>query len=194
MPTVAPFRILAVCTGNICRSPMVERLLEGAFDGIAPGEFEISSAGTRALIGHPMDDRVATYVRGLGAGPAEFRARQLNERITTGQDLVLTLTREHRSQVIEISPSLLRKTFTLREFARLLPALEGDSSLDGPRRWREILPKAIRARRAHPSNPSDDDVIDPYHRPEQVYRQMASDLVPAVRTLVDWEYNHRSLI
>ncbi|MDQ0734051.1 arsenate reductase/protein-tyrosine-phosphatase family protein [Arthrobacter agilis] len=186
-----PFRILAVCTGNICRSPMVERLLQGAFDCTAPGEFEISSAGTAARVGSPIDAQVAGLVRVFDGNPEGFRARQLEESILQDQDLVLTLTREHRKRVVEMAPSLLRKTFTLREFARLVTTLEGDSSLDGPHRWRAILPMVVRARTVHPSNPLQDDVVDPFRRPETVYQQMARELVPAVKTLAHWEHNYR---
>ncbi len=191
MTTDTPFRILAVCTGNICRSPMVERLLQSAFERIAPGEFEISSAGTGALVDYPMDAQVAGFVHVFDGDSENFRARQLEERILDGKDLVLTLTRAHRGLVIEMAPSLLRKTFTLREFARLLEDLDGDPSLTGPHRWRAILPKVVRARTVHPSDPADDDVVDPYRRADEVYQQMVRELVPAVKTIVDWEYSHR---
>lgn len=187
-----PFRILAVCTGNICRSPMVERLLQSSFATIAPGEFELSSAGTGALVGAPIDAQVAGLVRVFNGNPEGFRARQLSEGILSNQDLILTLTREHRSRAIEMSPSLLRKTFTLREFARVLATVDGDQSLDGPRRWRALLPKVVRARSAHPSDPSHDDVVDPYRRPDEVYQQMVRELVPSVQSIVAWELEHRS--
>lgn len=170
---------------------MAERLLQSAFTPMAPGEFELSSAGTGALVGYSMDARVADLVRMLDGSADGFRARQLSSQILEGQDLVLVLTREHRSRVIERAPSLLRNTFTLREFARLVITLDGDPSLDGPNRWRAILPKVLRARSAHPTDPSLDDVVDPYRRPDEVYQQMARELVPAVQTLVDWERRHR---
>lgn len=191
MTTDMPFRILAVCTGNICRSPMVERLLQSALGNIAPGEFEVSSAGTGALVDRPMDPQVAGFVHVFDGVSEGFRARQLEERILDGKDLVLALTREHRGRVIEMAPQLLRKTFTLREFARLLTELDGDTSVSGPQRWRSILPKVVRARTVHPSDPSHDDVVDPYRRPDEVYQQMVRELVPAVKTLVDWEFSHR---
>jgi protein-tyrosine phosphatase len=191
MTTEIPFRILAVCTGNICRSPMVERLLQSALDAIAQSEFEVSSAGTGALVGHPMDAKIAGFVHDLNANSEDFHARQLEGHILDDKDLILTLTREHRRHVIEKAPSLVRKTFTLREFARLITTLDGDSSLSGPRRWREILPKVVRARSSHPSGPSNDDVVDPYRRPDEVYQQMVHELVPAVRILVHWENEHR---
>jgi protein-tyrosine phosphatase len=186
-----PFRILTVCTGNICRSPMAERLLQSALTKFAPGEFEVSSAGTGALVDAPMDAQVAGFVQAFDADSEGFRSRQLQEGILKGKDLVLTMSREQRGKVIEMAPSLLRKTFTLREFARLITTLDGETSSSGPLRWRAILPRVVRARNAHPSGPSHDDVVDPFRRPDEVYQQMASELVPAVETLVSWEASHR---
>ncbi|WP_458116745.1 arsenate reductase/protein-tyrosine-phosphatase family protein [Arthrobacter sp. D2-10] len=191
MTTDTPFRILAVCTGNICRSPMVERLLRSSFDALAPGEFEISSAGTGALVGREIDPQVAGFVRVFNGDTNGFAARQVEERILEGKDLVLALTREHRGLIIEMMPSLLRKTFTLREFARLLSPLEGDPTLPAPMRWRAIMPKVVRARTVHPSDPSGDDVVDPFRRADAVYQQMVRELVPAVESLVGWERKHR---
>jgi protein-tyrosine phosphatase len=191
MTTDKPFRILAVCTGNICRSPMVERLLQGSFDRFAPGEFEISSAGTGALVHHEMDAQVAELVRGFDGNPEAFRARQLEGHLLDGKDLILVLTREHRARVIEMAPSLLRRTFTLREFARLIENLDGDLAAQGPQRWRMTIPKAVRARSAHPVGPSHDDVVDPYRQPKEVYQRMVEELVPAVSTLTEWELRHR---
>lgn len=191
MTTDTPFRILAVCTGNICRSPMVERLLQTELARIAPGEFEVASAGTGALVGKPIDPQVAGFVHIFGAESRGFAARQLEPGILDGNGLVLTLTREHRGRVIEMNPALLRRTFTLREFARLLAPLEGDPALTGPERWRSILPRVIRARTVHPADPGLDDVVDPYRRPDEVYQQMVRELVPAVKALVAWESRHR---
>ncbi|MFP5316355.1 MAG: low molecular weight phosphatase family protein [Actinomycetes bacterium] len=191
MTTDTPFRILAVCTGNICRSPLVERLLRSSFDALAPGEFEVSSAGTGALVGREIDPQVAGFVRVFNGDTNNFAARQVEERILDGKDLVLTLTRDHRGRIIELMPSLLRKTFTLREFARLITPLDGDPTLNGPMRWRAILPKVVRARTVHPADPSGDDVVDPFRRDDSVYQQMVRELVPAVEALVDWERKYR---
>lgn len=194
MTTDTPFQIIAVCTGNVCRSPMAERLLQNTLTTVAPGEFDVSSAGTSALVGYPIDARVAGFVRVFGGDSEQFQARQLNDRLLNSKDLVLALTREHRRRVVEMSPSLVRKTFTLREFARLLDTLDTpdqDPSESGPLRWRTLLPKLARARTVHPSDPSFDDVVDPFRRSDNVYQQMVSELVPAVDFILNWEKRHR---
>jgi protein-tyrosine phosphatase len=180
-----PFRILTVCTGNICRSPMAERLLQSDLDKAFPGQFLVESAGTGALVGSPVDARVADFIRQAGCDADNFVSRQLTPEILKRQDLVLALTREHRSRVVEMSPSMLRKTFTVREFARLLPVIQLDDSLRGPNRWAAVLPKALRARSAQPGEVEDDDVVDPYRRDSEIYERMRSDLTPAISEIMN---------
>jgi protein-tyrosine phosphatase len=181
-----PFRILTVCTGNICRSPMAERLLQSGLNERYPGHFIVESAGTGALVGNPIDPQVAGFIRASGGDAEDFSARQLTAQILERQDLVLALTREHRSRVVEMAPPTLKRTFTVRELARLLPSIQLDESLQGSDRWRSAVPKALRARSAHAGNVQDDDVVDPYRRSDHVYQQMRADLALALSGVMDY--------
>jgi protein-tyrosine phosphatase len=163
---------------------MAERLLQAGLSERYPAQFSVESAGTAALVGNPIDLRVAGFIRDLGGSADNFSARQLSPSILHNQDLVLTMSREHRSRVVELSPVMLRKTFTLREFARLLPSLQLDESLHGGDRWRAALPKALRARSARLDTPENDDIVDPYRRDKQIYFRMAAELAPTISTLV----------
>ena len=69
MDTSAPVRILTVCTGNICRSPVAERLLQAGLNQAVPGGFVVASAGTRAMVGEPMQPISADIVRTFGGDP-----------------------------------------------------------------------------------------------------------------------------
>lgn len=184
---VNPFRILTVCTGNICRSPMAERLLQSGFDTLTPGSFLVESAGTGALVGSAMDPQVEGFVRLLGGNVENFVSRQLTEKILEGPDLVLALSRDHRGLVAQMAPSLVRKTFTLRELARILPSVEGEPEADPGERWKAALKRAARLRSQISSAPETDDIVDPYRRKPEVYQQMMRELSPAVATLLDWE-------
>jgi len=66
-------RILTVCTGNICRSPAAERLLAAGLGDTA----QVTSAGTGALPGYPMDAAMVPLVEAAGASTDGFAARQL---------------------------------------------------------------------------------------------------------------------
>lgn len=182
-----PFRVLAVCTGNICRSPAVERLLAaglGADSGI-----EVASAGVGAVVGAPMTPQMAALVRAEGADPDGFAARQVVAADVLDADLVLPLTRRHREIVVGLVPGAVRRTFTLRELARLaaevdpaqLPHGHGATPAD---RLAALLPLATARRGRRLVRASDDDVVDPYGGDDARYRTAFAQLLPAVHTLV----------
>lgn len=79
-----------------------------------------SSAGTRAVVGHGVHPQAARVLAELGGDGAGFAARQLNARLASDADVVITMTRAHRDVVLELAPRQLRKTFTLIEAARLV--------------------------------------------------------------------------
>ena len=112
--------VLFVCTGNICRSPTAERLASALGAEFQIPDFAASSAGTRAVIGHPMHPDAAGVLENLGGDPSGFAARQLTPRIALSADLVIAMTRAHRDAVLELAPRQLHRTFTLTEAARLV--------------------------------------------------------------------------
>src|SRR6187200_3227962 len=88
--------ILTVCTGNVCRSPAVERLMRREVGAT----ISVSSAGTHALVGHPISEPMARLLRRSGVDERAFTARQLTEKLVKEADLVLALTRAQRSLVV----------------------------------------------------------------------------------------------
>ena len=73
-----PARVLTVCTGNICRSPFLERALQAELDrSWGPGGIEVSSGGTGALAGHPMEAQARALLEANGYAADGFLARDL---------------------------------------------------------------------------------------------------------------------
>jgi protein-tyrosine phosphatase len=183
-------RILVVCTGNVCRSPLTERLLRVRLAqrlGDRGDRIEIGSAGVRALVGSSMTVEAAAELRALGGDDAGFVSRQLTTDLLNNADLVLAATRQHRSDAVSRSPKVLRSAFTLRELHRLLrdadlSGLPGDPA----DRLRELVQLA-RGRRGFvpPAQDGEDDVADPYGRSVEVYAATTRQIVPAVDCLVD---------
>jgi len=112
--------ILFVCTGNICRSPIAERLAVAYAARSRVTGLKATSAGTHALSGHPIQPDAARVIENLGGQAAEFAARQLTPAIAANADLVLTMTTAHRDDVLRLAPQQLHRTFTLEEAARLV--------------------------------------------------------------------------
>ncbi len=116
--------VLFVCTGNICRSPSAERLAAAYAAQYAIPDLTASSAGTRAVIGHPIHRDAAAVLEKLGGNASDFAARQFKPKIASATDLIITMTSAHRDTVLETAPHQLKRTFTLTEAARL-------ASMDG---------------------------------------------------------------
>lgn len=189
------FRILTVCTGNICRSPLAKQLLEMQFQGVK--HFELDSAGTRAMVGHSMPEYSLRIARQNGIlAPEHHRSKQLTELLVDHADLVLAMDRGHRKQIVELSPRATRKVFTVRDFARLIEAA-GVEDLETEVAISDATPKekllaAVEFARLNRSellplvNPADEDVIDPYGKSEQFYEISAAQLLPAVRGIASY--------
>jgi len=93
--------ILVVCVGNICRSPVGERLLRRALP-----DFEITSAGLGAVVGAPADGRAAEAAAEIGLDVSGHIARQLTEEIGCKHDLILVMEAGHRAEISRRFPQL----------------------------------------------------------------------------------------
>lgn len=181
--------ILTVCTGNVCRSPLMERLLQRSLDRrYGAGAVPVRSAGTMALVGSPMDERAAAVLRGMGGDPEGFEARRLVEPMISSAALVLTATREHRSQVSRMHPRAMRRTFTFRELAHILDQVGDAEELPSGEDPAELFARLAEIGTTHrglhrPARQEDLDVVDPYRRGDEVYAQMRDQVAAAYPTL-----------
>lgn len=172
--------ILFVCTGNICRSPMAERLAAAIATRFAISNFTSSSAGTRAVVSSPMHSEAALVLNRLGAEPLNFRARQLKSRIVLDADLVLVMTRAHRESVLELAPHRMSRTFLLTEAAALAVKPEV-FSIDDLSNFRSQL------------SPADlSDIQDPIGRSSEVFANVGSQISALLPPILELCWRHRS--
>jgi len=173
-----PFHVLAVCTGNLCRSPLIESLWETRADAKGGMPMVCASAGTRAVDGAAMDPLAAAELRRLGGDPSGLTSRDLRESDLAWADLVVTATREHRSHVLTMSPEHLHRAFTLTELAALLPRADGDSV-------GALVRDAARKRGTLAGLGADDlDLPDPIGRTQEVHAAVADRIDAAVESIV----------
>ncbi|GFM19202.1 MULTISPECIES: low molecular weight phosphatase family protein [Mycobacteriaceae] len=125
-------QLLFVCTGNICRSPTAERLARAYGVRSSVENVFVASAGTRAVVGHPIHPDAVQVLERLGGVTTGFSARQLTARIAAGADLIITMTRAHRDSVLELAPSKLHRTFMLGELAQLASRFDAETVGDLP--------------------------------------------------------------
>ena len=88
-------KILCVCTGNICRSPMLEELLRQELTKRGMADHTVSSAGTGTYDGAAASEHAVTAMKELGFDISAHRSRQITPEIVQNTDAFIALSPEH---------------------------------------------------------------------------------------------------
>ncbi|MEV4198996.1 phosphotyrosine protein phosphatase [Micromonospora globbae] len=195
-----PFTVLHVCMGNICRSPMAERLLTLAVRdrltrrGVDPARADellhSHSAGTGGWhAGEEMNPPAARQVTSRGGDVAGFAARKLRSDHIDAADLVLTATADQQEYVVALRPDAADRTFVLGEFGRLLGAVDAaglppaEATPDAVYARGVALVAAAHAARQGAGPLSTDDLDDPWGRGDQCFSRVADEIEETVQPL-----------
>jgi protein-tyrosine-phosphatase len=106
---------LAVCTGNICRSPMAEGILKKVLEG--SGAALVSSSGTHALVGNPASEFSVIASGESGIDIWRHRAKMLTPEMIESSDIILCMERSHVERILSIDVSVHERVFNLADFS-----------------------------------------------------------------------------
>ncbi|MGI6495069.1 MAG: low molecular weight protein arginine phosphatase [Kiritimatiellia bacterium] len=120
-------RLLFVCSGNTCRSPMAEHLLRAALP--ADCGWIVESAGTMAVPGEPANPFAIAVLSEEGIDLSPHRSRIATPALLHAMDLVVPMTRSHREELAALAPSLPIPSSLLSSF---LPGPPRDADLPDP--------------------------------------------------------------
>ena len=179
------FKVLFVCTGNIHRSVMGERLMRSRIRPDLP--VAIRSAGTQAAVDYPIGEHSAVALKELGADPEGHKPQQLLPVVAATADLILTAEMAHCRVVLLETPAALRRAFSLREFARLaekVEPLKPSDPFDVDTVRAQVLQVSAQRGLARQATRSD-DIADPVGASLKVTRERAREIAECVDVVIE---------
>ena len=168
-------KVLMVCTGNLCRSPMAEGLFRHAVTQRGC-DIEVASSGTWAYWGDPATPEAVEVLRGRGIDLSTHQSRGLDPKEVKAADLIVAMTSVHRREILQVAPEVSGKLVLMKELVEM--ALEGDLPEGSERRLERLLeaprPKWRRAL----------DLDDPIGKPIHAYERTVAQIEMGVEALV----------
>lgn len=179
---IAAIKILVLCTGNICRSPMAAALLRQAVAerGL---DVEVDSAGL-VTQGRAASESAVEVLAGRGIDLGGHVSRIMERGDVAGADLVLAMARRHLREAVVLDPRSFPHTYTLKELVRRGEALGGRRPGESVDDWLGRLHEG-RSPSDHLGDHVDDDVVDPIGESFRTYQRVGAELEDLVHRAAD---------
>jgi len=109
-------KVLFVCTGNSCRSPMAAALFQKMANNQGL-DVEVKSCGTATLSGLSASKPAIEVLRREGIDISDHKAVSVNSQLVNWADVILVMEEKHKDEIIEKFPQARGKVYLLAEFA-----------------------------------------------------------------------------
>jgi len=177
---VTPARVLFVCTGNLCRSPMAAGLAQAALG--EDGRVVFRSAGF-VKAGRPATREAVKVMAELGVDLSRHRSALVKDAIVSNPDLIICMTCQHLRSTVDLKPSLLARTFTIAELVDLCDRYGGRDENQPLGDYLEQIGSSRNLAELSRSS-GKGDISDPIGKPLAAYQQCANELRKLTRSIV----------
>lgn len=109
-------RIIFICTGNTCRSPMCEGYFNKLCHDAGRNDIMVESAGTNAWEGGKASPNSINVMQTYGVNIQDFKSKRLTPESIAAADILICMTNSHRAYIGQINPAALDKTYLLLDF------------------------------------------------------------------------------
>lgn len=186
-------RILFVCTGNTCRSPMAEGMMRKLVRERGLAGIEVRSAGVAAIRGSSISHHAEAVLKDQGIGD-RIISTPMHDELAEWADLILGLTEGHKRQMIRTFPGAVDKIYTLKEY------VEADPEVIAEREELQRLAAELELSRALGNHPDEQaqrrfnellqripvyDISDPFGGSRSDYDRTAAEIRAALEKLAD---------
>ena len=151
-------KILFVCTGNTCRSPMAEVIFRDLVEKEGLKDIEVMSAGIFAVPEDRANPNAIDVMKKRGLSLENHKSTMLTADILEEADLILTMTIGHKEVILQNYPELEEKIFTLKEYVN--------------------NPEDIK-------NANDINISDPFGQSIAIYKKNADEIMTNLKKLLE---------